>query len=648
MIDNYMRLWSRTIKYHGLPHAVKLNAQFRLHVTRFVCGDPLTLSPYRISLTEDGLPRVLGPLIPIIREKNPDDLRVVLTILSVGRIELGDGTLDVSSIVQPSNIDLVKYPLLEQGISALVGKLQRKGFLPEQLITEWSEPHFTTKMGPKGQALATALDDLSGLPEELKKDLITLGGVNLQNYMDLLMPAAKGLHPDTVNPLRRISVIRDKERKNRPIAIFDYWSQTALYTLHASLFDLFRRIPTDLTHNQDGVRSLLSIPTISYYSIDLSAATDRFPVCLQETVLQMLIGKEKAGAWKRIMTRELKIPKGGTISYEVGQPMGAYSSWAVFTLCHHLVVQYSAQQAGFPTWYDRYRVLGDDIVILDESVAIRYKENIAILGVSISNTKSHVSSDTFEMAKRWFIKGTEFSPYPLVGLLENRSNPHGLSQEIYNSFRKGWATNLTNGVPSGNHLTQLLKIFGWGRRSRDLRTIDIERWIHLSFVVHDPDGLDRNLSIRFLASSFGQSSCVASATSWASQLLEILEHVKVRELTDGMASSKNKLAGSLTKAVDLMFSLDKVCLPPCNPYAIALAFPHIRLMGLASQQLERELAKLVGLAPSTLKEVLSLGAGVRFPDPDRINSKRTSQVIMARTGALLHKVFRSYEEIIRS
>jgi len=39
-----------------------------------------------------------------------------------------------------------------------------------------------------------------------------------------------------------------------------------------------------------------------------------------------------------LSNRKFMTPKGGLISYKVGQPMGAYSSWTAFTLTHHLVV----------------------------------------------------------------------------------------------------------------------------------------------------------------------------------------------------------------------------------------------------------------------------------------------------------------------
>lgn len=109
---------------------------------------------------------------------------------------------------------------------------------------------------------------------------------------------------------------------------------------------LLKSLKTDATFNQDA--KLVPSPDGDsfYYSLDLSSATDRFPVSLQEAVLGCLIGKEKAGAWKVIMTDYHAHSTEGPILYRTGQPMGAYSSWATFTLCHHLIVQLSAKRSG--------------------------------------------------------------------------------------------------------------------------------------------------------------------------------------------------------------------------------------------------------------------------------------------------------------
>jgi len=50
--------------------------------------------------------------------------------------------------------------------------------------------------------------------------------------------------------------------------------------------------------------------------------------------------------------------------------------------------------------FTEYALLGDDIVIGDKLVAERYKLIINSLGVEISESKTHVSNDTYEFAKR--------------------------------------------------------------------------------------------------------------------------------------------------------------------------------------------------------------------------------------------------------
>lgn len=40
-----------------------------------------------------------------------------------------------------------------------------------------------------------------------------------------------------------------------------------------------------------------------------------------------------------LVNRDYVTQKGEKLRYEVGQPMGAYSSWASLALFHHLVVQ---------------------------------------------------------------------------------------------------------------------------------------------------------------------------------------------------------------------------------------------------------------------------------------------------------------------
>jgi len=70
------------------------------------------------------------------------------------------------------------------------------------------------------------------------------------------------------------------------IAILDYWSQTCLKPVHDYLFHVLSHIPQDCTFHQGKFKTLLDNPQGEYYSIDLIAATDRFPMKAIETVLK--------------------------------------------------------------------------------------------------------------------------------------------------------------------------------------------------------------------------------------------------------------------------------------------------------------------------------------------------------------------------
>lgn len=94
-------------------------------------------------------------------------------------------------------------------------------------------------------------------------------------------------------PSRRIIGIQDMEGKTRMVAICDYWSQTVLRQVHTFLFRVLKRIPQDMTFQQGGfvdhVRSW-GEGTV-YYSVDLTKATDRFPLFIIGKVLEPMFGE---------------------------------------------------------------------------------------------------------------------------------------------------------------------------------------------------------------------------------------------------------------------------------------------------------------------------------------------------------------------
>ena len=87
------------------------------------------------------------------------------------------------------------------------------------------------------------------------------------------------------------------------------------------------------------------------------------------------------------------VRKHRNICFVTGQPLGYYSSWPLFALSHHVLVWYAAEQCYPGQVFRRYAILGDDIVIADDRVAMTYSALLERLGVSISLPKSLTSKE---------------------------------------------------------------------------------------------------------------------------------------------------------------------------------------------------------------------------------------------------------------
>lgn len=307
-----------------------------------------------------------------------------------------------------------------------------------------------------------------------------------------------------IEALGRLSFKREKSGKIRVFAMVDYWTQCLLKPLHDCIFNILRLIPQDATFDQQAsVKSLVeSLGTKSkVYSYDLSSATDRLPVVLQVEVLSSLLGNpELAVLWAMLLTcrtyfvRRKKIgdviPRWGEhrvcpailgypttrlifpayseylrdkgelytcnrrVAYGVGQPMGAYTSWAMLALTHHFIVQL-AYMKSYPEsriWFRDYRVLGDDCVIADELVAAKYVQLMRLLGVPLNESKGLVSDNgSLEFAKTYWYKTEEVSPHSwadmrlgiqsLPGMIllfsKNRRKPRFLLPQLARAFGFG-------------------------------------------------------------------------------------------------------------------------------------------------------------------------------------------------------------------
>lgn len=430
---NIQRLLSkifRILDTRGKPQAIEFVKSTRLALLKAL----EELSSERLQSKERNavkFPKDLKFLKIVQSNKIYPVIRLVLSVLAIGRFLRGDGTPSFSSITDGPIFDRVPRDY-EEGI---VPFLRSNGLNPKYFGSRSKKLNFkkfqmTVKTGPKGHALWTSYLDLLSLPETLKESIAYVGGDRLRedmsNYL-VFIPYVSDYFAQYLGKtrlsLRRLSVIKDKEGKNREIAILDYYSQQALRPLHNYLFGILSRIPQDCTFDHGhSLQSLQPSLGSSFHSIDLSSATDRFPIELQRKILEVMFGKEYADHWHHIMVGHSFDYKDLALSYTRGNPMGAYSSWSAFALAHHYLVYLACKQAGINWKRCPYMMLGDDIVIADDKVAHAYVCILQRFDIPFSKEKSHTSPYLFEFAKRFVHCGNEISPFPLAGLFENRNN----------------------------------------------------------------------------------------------------------------------------------------------------------------------------------------------------------------------------------
>lgn len=432
LVEQWVSVVQKWAETRGTVWTIGRVKATRLAYTRFLARQPLSETPgFDVKLDTFGLP-VGCPLRVLFESRDSTSIRLGLTALGLSRVLPGWKAPDLTPITTPG------VPLSAAFAAETSGVVSELGWKLVRPV--WDGCHVSTKSGPNAQAMVGSIEDASLLTESQIRDLEVLGGSALVRLIGVIQQVsplawlAKILIKKKINgkltdvPLGpkgrqgRLSLIKDKEAKCRIVAILDYWTQSALRPLHDALMRHLKSLRPDCTFNQGSFRAKLS-RTGPYYSYDLSSATDRFPVWLQVSVLADLVSSEYADAWRRlIIDRDYHVGwerrKSVTVRYACGQPMGAYSSWALFSTCHHVMVRLAAKRAGKPVSFSNYVLLGDDIVIGDHEVAAQYRNIMCELGVEISSMKSHVSDDTYEFAKRWIHVGEEVTGAPLGSFFE--------------------------------------------------------------------------------------------------------------------------------------------------------------------------------------------------------------------------------------
>lgn len=286
----------------------------------------------------------------------------------------------------------------------------------------------------------------------------------------------------------RLAIKNEPAGKIRVFAIADAWTQAALKPLHQYLFRILRDIPNDGTFDQEACLERVALSATRSWSFDLSAATDRLPIFIQAQLLNYVMpfirreSKVSFGElWASVLTeRPWALPRQrstgkkdcsfSTINYTTGQPMGAYSSWAMLAHTHHFLVQYCYWKEGGTDWFDSYAIVGDDICISNNAaVAARYLEVMRSLGVGISLAKSLRSrTGVIEFIKQLVWKSHNLSGLPLNMIISGVSLQSRLAMTHF--FKKrGIVTTVTDAIRVlgiGRREQSSLQNLGWRTQSR--------------------------------------------------------------------------------------------------------------------------------------------------------------------------------------
>lgn len=454
-----------------------------------------------VSVTNGGLPRIIVPSHRL-RIKGGDRavIRFWLGLFTLYRVLPFRGRLTIDSILKPGvelSDDLIYdwksflknffWPYLKKmGVSPLKSELTQDDLLePGQRFQRersyWRFPslegtrRLLMSSGPGSRVTASSSIVSHGydaflwttateLWPYLKAMCLVTGNIHFLDSMPFVLAQEQATRDLNFNvngdyELGKLSIV-EEPGKLRVVAMVDSITQWVLYPLHRALFKILEVIPQDGTFDQLAPVNKMMVAmrergAKNVWSYDLSSATDRIPVVLQELTLVGFTSANFAFYWKSLLCNryyqlpsqwlktfgakkagdltglrpyrtldpkskklgDVKYAPIGAVQYAVGQPMGAYSSWAMLALVHHALVQFAAFRAGWRTWFPLYAVLGDDVVIGDHLVANHYIRLMAEIGVDIGFHKSIISDNlSAEFAKKFFYKGEEVTPLPLVGI----------------------------------------------------------------------------------------------------------------------------------------------------------------------------------------------------------------------------------------
>jgi hypothetical protein len=260
---------------------------------------------------------------------------------------------------------------------------------------------------------------------------------HLLDHIEFYRPLLQGLEPETdwlvqsytavairSNPIPekgvfevgRIGLIQEAGYKLRAVANPGRVFQRVLEPFGKVLFSMIKSLPWDCTFDQEkaDIAILDRLRTGNkVHSVDLTGATDYFPLDLQKIVLSHVFKKfpHYVTLFIEISRGEWSAPKGfpreflsqhSTLAWTKGQPLGLFPSFASFAMTHGILLLGLLGRE-----YDgEFFILGDDVVILDDDLYEKYRSALVTLDCPVSESKTLSSSTLAEFRSALYTENT--------------------------------------------------------------------------------------------------------------------------------------------------------------------------------------------------------------------------------------------------
>jgi len=460
----WTRIYELRRKTRGKQDTVKFCKELNTVAERYALRQKIEPIPWTKS-SKDGFPKILNFAKQNLRSSDPMVVVLTLSVFRTSEAFRLPISKDIETVTQPCSYDTE----LVSSIISFIPKWVKR--IPPLHLSK-IKYHFTLKNGPNGHALKSSDMDISAVmndPEIYKaickvQELLTDGRP---------MKPIEVNYPNAIHS--RLTQFPEKGGKTRTIAIIDYYSQRCLKPLHEGLMGILSKLVSDGTYSHQNVGNFAMQATKDKSFIactDLTAATDRFPAIIQESLLKELLKETNLSEsmWTLLAKRTFKLSwSDQRVTYGCGQPMGAYGSWPLFALAHHLIIEYCAETV-IKSVKDQYRIIGDDNVITSEEVYKAYLSVMTRLGLTINPGKTVVSSkdaeySAAEVAKQLYLNGINISPLT-PGFIRNIKKPYmfntclGILVERYGSLDSEAPSMLINKLFKSKKAKKLVWLLG--------------------------------------------------------------------------------------------------------------------------------------------------------------------------------------------